>query len=82
MTDVAAPRTEPERSAWYAGAAAEHTLQVEGMSPTGREVYDFVKVVAQNGADGDRLVDYTARVYTSAWPLRRRLALAWALLRG
>lgn len=82
MTDLTMPTTEPERSAWRAGARAEAALRYDGMSDSAREVVEFVDVVAGQGGTADDLVDYTARVFTAGWPLRRRLALAWRLLRG
>ncbi len=82
MTDLTMPKTEPERSAWRAGARAEAALRYDGMSDSGRQVFEFVEVCAQRGDAADDLVAYTARVFTAGWPLRRRLALAWRLLRG
>lgn len=82
MTDPTAPTTEPARSAWFDGARAEAALRYEGVSDSAREVVDFVDTVAGMGGTGDDLVDYTARVFAAGWPLRRRLALAWRLLRG
>ena len=82
MTDLTMPTTEPERSAYRRGARAEAALRYDGMSDSAREVVESVEVLAEQGADADGIVEYAARVWGPSWPLRRRLALAWRLLRG
>jgi len=52
------------------------------MTKNGREFFEFVKVVAQQGADRNELIDYTATVYTAGWKLSERVKLAWKILRN
>lgn len=75
-------RDTPEYAAWQLGAKHEHLLQVEGMTNGGRDFFEFVKTVAQQGADQNRLIDYTATVYTAGWKLSERLKLAWKIVRN
>ena len=74
------PRGTPEHDAWLLGARTEADLQVEGMTADGKEVYEFVKVVAQQGASRDWLVEYTATVFCVDWSFKKRLQLAWKIL--
>ena len=75
-------RGTPEHDARLLGARTEADLQVEGMTKNGREFFEFVKVVAQQGADRNELIDYTATVYTAGWKLSERVKLAWKILRN
>lgn len=70
--------------AWEAGATAEHDLIVKNMDREhgGKEVYDVVKLVAQQGDTAHQIVEYTARVFGPGLPFKRRLLLAWELIRG
>lgn len=66
---------------WHQGAKDEANAIVEGMTDDGRQVYDFVRVVAQQGGSADWITEYTAAVFTCTWPLRKRLRLAWDIVR-
>lgn len=74
------PKDEPLRQAYRDGAAAEARCAHNGMSKDGRQIYDWVKVCAQQGRSRDRIVQSTATVFTAGWPLRRRLRLAIRLV--
>jgi len=72
-------RRSPE---YLAGATREAELTVMGMTSSGREVYDFVRVVAQQGRSASEITEEVAVVFTAGWMFRSRRKLAWRLLRG
>lgn len=64
------------------GAQDEALAATQGMSDDARDVYDYVQLVAQYGDSADQIVEQVAYVFTAGWPLRRRLALAWKVVRS
>lgn len=75
------PPADPERRAYLDGALAEAHLTVCDMTKDGRELYDFVQVVAQQGRTADDITRSVTVVFTADWPLHARLALAWQVIR-
>lgn len=67
---------------YLAGARREAELTVQGMTSSGREVYDFVRIVAQQGRSASDIAEEVAVVFTAGWMFRYRRRLAWRLLRG
>lgn len=82
MIEVNPPKDPELLKAWRAGAKCEHDLTHEGMTKKSREVFDVVKVLAQQERDHNEIVMATAVIYASGWPWKRRLKLIWKLLKG
>ncbi|PXY33575.1 hypothetical protein BAY59_10865 [Prauserella coralliicola] len=70
----------PEYRLWRQGALDEHAAIVEGMTKSGREAFDVVQVLAQQGRDAGDIAESVARIWSPLWPMRRRLRLAWRLV--
>jgi hypothetical protein len=77
---IRAARERPSEE-YRAGARREAELTVKGMTSSGRELYDYVRIVAQQGRNGPDIAEEVAMVFTAA-RFRHRRRLAWRLLRG
>lgn len=83
MNDAYTPMlpTDPElRKAFLAGAQAEARCCHDGMGKDNRQVYDYVKVMAQTGRPVEDIVSSVAFVFTATWSFPERLRLAVRIL--
>lgn len=71
----------PEWDLWASGATAEHRLAREGMRDDAKEIYECVESLAQKGESGNYLAMWVPYVFTADWTWRRRLGLAWKLVK-
>ena len=79
--DMRKPERGTDADAWWRrGAIQEARAIVRDMTKDGREIYEFVQVLAQQGRSGAEVLREAAIVYTVEWPLRDRLRLAWRIL--
>lgn len=81
MSSEIPPIGTPEREWWIAGARAERQARVESLGKKEREFVSFVDTMADCDYDVDEMARMTAIVYTCEWSWRRRLRLAWGILR-
>lgn len=80
MSELIPERGTDEHRWWLAGAKAEAAYIYEGMGKDGREMFELVKVMAQQGDSADDITDMVAGVGSCEWSLRPRLALAWRIV--
>ena len=52
------------------------------MSKSGREIYECVQTLAQQGHNGHTIADIIASIFTIGMPIKKRIALAWKVIRG
>ena len=69
------------RQAWRAGAEAEAKARDEGLDRETAGLRDYVVACARSGRNRAWIVESVALVYTAGWPWRKRLSLAWRLVR-
>jgi hypothetical protein len=67
---------------WARGAKAEADARREGVLPESREVADFFDAMSGNGYGPQAMVEMTAVVYGPGLPWRKRVRIAWKMLRG
>ena len=75
-------RGSVEEQWWRQGAEDEAYYTYKGMTPDGREFYDFVQVLAQRGDSQWQMTRMVTLVYGATQPRKIRWHLAWALIRG
>lgn len=79
------PDSDAEKH-WYRRGAEDEARVLETrlakMSEDGRQVFSYVRVLAQQGRSGDAITESTARVFTATWTFKQRLRLAWRLVRN
>ena len=68
------------RQAYLNGVQAEARRCHNGMDKDNRQVYDYVKVMAQTGRPADEIVSAVAYVFTATWSFPERLRLAVRIL--
>lgn len=74
-------RDTPEYEWWHKGATAQAEIERDGITEENRQLFNYVRVLAKQGRSADSIAEHTAFVFTSTWSRRRRLKLAWKLLR-
>lgn len=67
---------------FYAGAQAEAELRTQGITPSGRQIYDAVETLAQQGHSQDEIAEWVTLVFGPGLSKPQRRRLAWRLLRG
>lgn len=83
MTAVDVPAWgTPEREIWVAGATAEAHARVEGMTDDGKQVYECVRILAQQGDDPEQILNFIGPVFACVMPWRTRLRIAWRIWRS
>lgn len=67
---------------WFAkGAKRAAELDIKGMSDSGRQVYEAVQVMAQNGDSEQALTMSVTYIWGPTLRFRQRWWLAWQLVR-
>lgn len=74
------PQGSPEYRWWRQGAADEAFYETKGMTPDGREFYEFVQVLAQRGDAPSKMLKYIVLVYGPS-TIKGRLKLAWEVFK-
>ena len=68
------------RTAYLNGAQAEAARRHNGMTEDNRQVYDYVRAMAQTGRPADEILRAAVYVFTATWSLSERLRLAVLVL--
>lgn len=66
---------------WAAGATEEVRLRTEGMTPGGKELWEFVETMGQQGYTARRMVWMVTYCYGPALSFKQRWRLVWGLIR-
>lgn len=68
-----------EYDAWVRGAQAEARERTKGMSKEGKEIYDCVQTLAQQGHSQFAIIRWLVFVYASGWKRHAKIKLIQAL---
>ena len=80
MTEIP-QRNTPEYRWWREGAKAENAALRKDMNKETEHIFDFVMTAAKQGWSADYTTEVTALVFTCDWPLKKRLKLAWRIIK-
>ncbi|WP_219512789.1 hypothetical protein [Nonomuraea ceibae] len=76
------PYGSREYTIWEQGARAENEARRADWTPAGRRVVEVVEALAQlKGVSEAEIAAYAFIILTSNLPLRRRIRLAWRVVR-